>query len=269
MAAYWLDLVRYADTVGYHGDQDHRDVAVPRLRHRRVQRRTSRSTSSRVEQLAGDLLPNADDRAEDRIGLQPRCLQTTHEGGAQAEGVPGQVRRPTGCATCRRVWMGATVGCAECHDHKYDPYPQTGLLPLGGLLRRRGRGEADACTAAARTRTPTQAAAGDGRPRPDRERRPTRLDAARSPGRRRRTPKRPNCDVASGAEGARRHAASASEDDAATMVTRDRHAADGPRAAARQLAGRLAARSSSRPCRRSSAARREGPRPRGSTWRTG
>jgi len=33
MAAYWLDLVRYADTVGYHGDQDHHAVAVPRLRH--------------------------------------------------------------------------------------------------------------------------------------------------------------------------------------------------------------------------------------------
>ena len=72
------------------------------------------------EQLAGDLLPDA--------SLRPRVAsaynklnQTTEEGGAQ----PKEYEAKTSADRVRSassVWMGATMGCAECHDHKFDPY---------------------------------------------------------------------------------------------------------------------------------------------------
>lgn len=119
MAMYWLDLVRYADTCGYHGDQDHsitpyRDYVIDAFNENLPFDQFTR------EQLAGDLLPNATIDQKIATGYN-RLLQTSHEGGVQAKEYlsiyqADRVRNVT------NVWMGATVGCAQCHDHKYDPY---------------------------------------------------------------------------------------------------------------------------------------------------
>lgn len=118
MAVYWLDLVRYADTVGYHGDQDHnispyRDYVIDAFNDNMPFDQFTR------EQLAGDLLPNP--TVDQRISTgYNRLLQTSHEGGVQ----PKEYLAIYGADRVRNlssVWLGATMGCAQCHDHKYDP----------------------------------------------------------------------------------------------------------------------------------------------------
>ena len=135
MAAWWLDLVRYADTVGYHGDQPHsiapyRDWVIKAfLEDVPFDRFT-------VLQLAGDLVgPAADEHPEDPFlaSAYNRLLQTTHEGGLQLKEYRAiyqadRIRNVSG------VWMGATVGCAQCHDHKYDPYTSKDFYALGGFF---------------------------------------------------------------------------------------------------------------------------------------
>ncbi len=119
LAIYWLDLVRYADTVGYHGDQDHnispyRDWVINAFNDNMPFDQFTQ------EQLAGDLLPNPTESQLIASGYN-RLLQTTHEGGLQ----PMEYRAIYAADRVRNVsvvWMGATVGCAQCHDHKYDPY---------------------------------------------------------------------------------------------------------------------------------------------------
>jgi hypothetical protein len=116
---YWLDLVRYADTVGYHGDQGHpiapyRDWVIDAFN---ANMPFDRFT---VEQLAGDLL---DDPTPDQLVATGynRVLQTTHEGGAQAKEYL-TIYAADRVRNLGSVWMGATTGCTQCHDHKYDPY---------------------------------------------------------------------------------------------------------------------------------------------------
>jgi hypothetical protein len=119
MAVFWLDLVRYADSVGYHSDNPrpmwrYRDWVVSAFN------RNLPFDRFTAEQLAGDLLPRAS--VEQRIASgYNRLLQTTEEGGAQ----PKEYRAIYLADRVRNlssVWMGATVGCAQCHDHKFDPY---------------------------------------------------------------------------------------------------------------------------------------------------
>ena len=119
LAVYWLDFVRYADTVGYHGDQEHsispyRDYVINAFN------ANLPFDQFTIEQLAGDLLRDATKWQKVASGYN-RLLQTTHEGGAQdseylAKYAADRVR------TTASVWMGATMGCCECHDHKFDPY---------------------------------------------------------------------------------------------------------------------------------------------------
>jgi mono/diheme cytochrome c family protein len=135
MAAWWLDLVRYADTVGYHGDQTHsispyRDWVIKAfLDNVRFDRFTEL-------QLAGDLVgPRDGEHPDDRVlaSAYNRLLQTTHEGGLQAKEYRAiyqadRIRNVSG------AWMGATVGCAQCHDHKYDPYTARDFHALGAFF---------------------------------------------------------------------------------------------------------------------------------------
>ncbi|WP_339731389.1 PSD1 and planctomycete cytochrome C domain-containing protein [uncultured Gimesia sp.] len=119
MAIYWLDLVRFADTVGYHGDQDHsispyRDYVIRAFNENIPFDQFTR------EQLAGDLLPHPTLQQKIATGYN-RVLQTSHEGGVQPKEylaiyAADRIRNFSG------VWMGATMGCCQCHDHKYDPY---------------------------------------------------------------------------------------------------------------------------------------------------
>jgi len=119
MAMYWLDLVRYADTVGYHGDQDHnispyRDYVI------RSFNENMPFDQFTIEQIAGDLLPNSGKWQKVASGYN-RLLQTSHEGGIQKKEY-NAIYAADRVRNVSAVWMGATVGCAQCHDHKYDPY---------------------------------------------------------------------------------------------------------------------------------------------------
>ncbi|TWT32798.1 Planctomycete cytochrome C [Blastopirellula retiformator] len=131
MAAYWLDLVRYADTVGYHGDQDHnispyRDYVLDALNDNLPFDQFTR------EQLAGDLLPGSTIDQKIATGYN-RLLQTTHEGGLQQKEYLA-IYAADRVRNVSLVWMGATVGCAQCHDHKYDPYSIKDFYALGAFF---------------------------------------------------------------------------------------------------------------------------------------
>ncbi len=119
LALYWLDLVRYADSVGYHSDNPrtvwrYRDYVIDAFN------RNLPFDRFTAEQLAGDLLPGATLEQKIASGYN-RLLQTTEEGGAQ----PKEYRAiylADRVRSASTVWLAATVGCAQCHDHKFDPY---------------------------------------------------------------------------------------------------------------------------------------------------
>lgn len=131
MAMYWLDLVRYADSVGYHGDQEH---AITPYRDYVIKAFNDNMPFDQftVEQLAGDLLPNATVDQKIASGYN-RVLQTSHEGGVQVQ----EYLKKYDADRVRNVsvvWMGATMGCAECHDHKFDPYTQKDFYSLAAFF---------------------------------------------------------------------------------------------------------------------------------------
>ncbi|MCC9607125.1 PSD1 and planctomycete cytochrome C domain-containing protein [Blastopirellula sp. JC732] len=131
MAIYWLDLVRYADTVGYHGDQDHnispyRDYVLDAFNDNLPFDQFTR------DQLAGDLLPESSIDQKIATGYN-RLLQTTHEGGLQQKEYLA-IYAADRVRNVSLVWMGATVGCAQCHDHKYDPYTIKDFYALGAFF---------------------------------------------------------------------------------------------------------------------------------------
>lgn len=121
MAVYWLDLVRYADTVGYHGDQDvlvwpFRDYVI------RSFNSNKRFDAFTREQLAGDLLPHAEREQLVASGYN-RLGMMSAEGGVQDK----EYRAKYASERVRNasvVWLGQTLGCAECHNHKFDPITQ-------------------------------------------------------------------------------------------------------------------------------------------------
>lgn len=131
MAMYWLDLVRYADTVGYHGDQNH-NIAPYRSWVIEAFNRNMPFDQFTREQLAGDLLPDPTLQQQIATGYN-RLLQTTHEGGLQ----PKEYRAIYAADRVRNVsavWMGATLGCAQCHDHKYDPYTSKDFYAMAAFF---------------------------------------------------------------------------------------------------------------------------------------
>ena len=119
MAGHWLDLTRYADTTGYHGD-NHRDITLFRDYVINAFNQNKPFNQFTIEQLAGDLLPNPTDTQKIASGYN-HLLMTTQEGGAQAREYLAKYAADR-VRNASTVWMGATLGCAECHDHKYDPF---------------------------------------------------------------------------------------------------------------------------------------------------
>ena len=143
-AMHWLDAVRYADTCGFHGDNltpawPFRDYVLRAFRDNKPFDEFTR------EQLAGDLMPNA--TTEQRVAsAYNRLTRTSAEGGLQ----PKEYLAKYGADRVRTtsvVWMGSTMGCSECHDHKFDPFKakdfyamkaffadikETGLMPDRG-----------------------------------------------------------------------------------------------------------------------------------------
>ena len=121
MASRWLDAARYADTSGYQSDGERfmwrwRDWVID------AYNRNLPFDQFTIEQLAGDLLPNA--TLSQRIATG---FNRNHRGNAEGGIVPEEyaveyvVDRVDTTAT---VWLGLTMGCARCHDHKYDPVTQ-------------------------------------------------------------------------------------------------------------------------------------------------
>ncbi|MCC6793724.1 MAG: DUF1553 domain-containing protein [Candidatus Hydrogenedentes bacterium] len=131
MAVSWLDWVRYADTNGYHGDEPrivwpYRDYVIKAFNENMPFDRFT------IEQLAGDLLPNATREQKIASGYN-RLNQLTAEGGAQAAEYV-QKYMADRIRTTTSVWMGSTFGCAECHDHKFDPTTMKDFYSLGAFF---------------------------------------------------------------------------------------------------------------------------------------
>ncbi len=131
-ARQWLDAIRYADTHGIHIDNyrsiwPFRDWVVGAFR------QNLPFDQFTVEQMAGDLLPNATLEQKVASGFN-RCLPTTSEGGAIAaeyEAIYAKDR----VETMSTVWLGLTTGCAACHDHKFDPVSTKDFYALTAFFR--------------------------------------------------------------------------------------------------------------------------------------
>ncbi|MFN9853305.1 MAG: PSD1 and planctomycete cytochrome C domain-containing protein [Planctomycetota bacterium] len=131
MAIWWLDLVRYADSVGYHGDQE---VSVSPFRQYVIDafNRNMPFDQFTIEQLAGDLLPSPTRMQQIASGYN-RLGMMSAEGGVQdkeylAKYMAERVRNASG------TWLGITLGCAECHDHKFDPLSTKDFYRFGAFF---------------------------------------------------------------------------------------------------------------------------------------
>jgi mono/diheme cytochrome c family protein len=118
---WWLDQARYADSNGYSIDAPrqiwkYRDWVIDSLN------RDLPFDQFTIEQLAGDLLPNASQENKVATGFH-RNTQINQEGGIDPEQfrIESIVDR---VGTTGTVWLGLTVACAQCHDHKFDPLTQ-------------------------------------------------------------------------------------------------------------------------------------------------
>ncbi len=127
MAMWWLDLVRYADTVGYHGDQNMR---IYPFREYVIESFNENKPFDQftIEQIAGDLLPEASREQLIASGYN-RLGMMSAEGGVQdreylAKYIAERVRNLGG------TWLGVTLGCCECHDHKYDAFTMRDFYSL-------------------------------------------------------------------------------------------------------------------------------------------
>ena len=119
MAVPWLDLARFTDTAGYHGDQNvnvfpYRDYVIGSFNRNKPFDQFTR------EQIAGDLLPHPTTEQLIATGFN-RLNMVTREGGAQPKEYLSKYAADR-VRTISTTWLGSTMGCCECHDHKFDPF---------------------------------------------------------------------------------------------------------------------------------------------------
>ena len=131
MAVWWLDLVRYADTAGYHSDNPrnvwpYRDYVI------RAFNANKRFDQFTTEQIAGDLVQGSTADQKVASGYN-RLTLTTEEGGAQAKQYEAKsvTDRVKSIGT---TWLAQTFMCAECHDHKFDPFTTRDFYSLGAFF---------------------------------------------------------------------------------------------------------------------------------------
>ena len=127
----WLDLARYADTQGYEKDNRRtiwpwRDWVINSLN------QDMPFDQFTVEQLAGDLLPNATLEQKIATGFH-RNTMTNTEGGVDNEEFRYEALVDR-VSTTFGVWMGSTLNCAQCHNHKYDPFTTVEYYRFMALL---------------------------------------------------------------------------------------------------------------------------------------
>jgi len=131
MSIGWLDVVRFADTVGYHSDNPrnvwpYRDYVINSFNENK------RFDQFTREQLAGDLLPNSG--LEQKVGSAfNRLLLSTEEGGAQPKDYEARMLTDRVRAV-GTVWLGQTIGCSQCHDHKFDPVTMRDFYSMGAFF---------------------------------------------------------------------------------------------------------------------------------------
>ena len=127
MARAWLDAARYGDTHGFHFDNEraiwpYRDWVIEAFN------QNLPFDQFTIEQLAGDLLPNATLSQRIATGFN-RCNPTSAEGGMIAEEYLAKYASDRAVTTAA-LWMGTTLLCAQCHDHKFDPISQSEFYEL-------------------------------------------------------------------------------------------------------------------------------------------
>ena len=130
-ARLWLDQARYADSAGYADDPGrtiwaYRDYVI------RSFNTNKPFDQFTVEQLAGDLLPNPNDDQVVATAFH-RNTMTNNEGGTNDEEFRN-VALVDRVNTTMAVWMGTTMACAQCHNHKYDPLSQEEYFRLFAIL---------------------------------------------------------------------------------------------------------------------------------------
>ena len=130
-ARMWLDLARYADSAGYADDPlrtiwPYRDYVIKSFN---ANKKFDRFT---LEQLAGDLLPDATDDTRTATAFH-RNTMTNSEGGTSDEEFRN-VAIVDRVNTTLAVWMGTSAACAQCHTHKYDPISQTEYFQMFAFL---------------------------------------------------------------------------------------------------------------------------------------
>jgi hypothetical protein len=128
---YWLDYARYADTHGIHFD-NYREMWSYRQWVIRAFNRNLPFDQFTLEQLGGDLIPEASLDQKIASGFN-RCNITTNEGGAISEEYQVLYTRDR-VETTSLVWLGLTMGCAVCHDHKFDPIRQRDFYQMAAFF---------------------------------------------------------------------------------------------------------------------------------------
>jgi hypothetical protein len=131
-ARYWLDAARYADTHGLHFD-NYREMWPYRDWVIKAFNTNVRFNQFTIEQLAGDLLPDATDDQEVATGFQ-RCNMTTNEGGTiEEENLANYANDRV--TTIGWVFLGTTMNCCACHDHKFDPFTMRDFYSMAAYFR--------------------------------------------------------------------------------------------------------------------------------------